>query len=303
MKYDTAGDPITGLKWTRRATGKIADQLKSLGINVCSKTVGRLLKKMDFSLRVNHKKISSGCGNDRDEQFIYIGELCECFAQEYAPIISVDTKKKELVGNFKNPGTAWNKNPILVSDHDFRSSSLGIAIPYGVYDVQANFGSVFVGLSYDTPEFAIASIEKWWRYDGRRRYPDTKDLLILADCGGSNGYRSRVWKYSIQKNLCDRHGISVTASHYPPGASKWNPIEHRLFSEITKNWEGHPLYSHEMILKHIRTTKTTTGLKVKAYFDTKKYTKGVKISDEQMGQLCINKHDTLPMWNYTICPS
>lgn len=303
MEHETAGDPISGLKWTRKTTEKVAGELKGLGINVCPNTVGRLLKELDFSLRVNHKKLSSGSAPERDEQFAYISELRQRFARQGLPIISVDTKKKELVGNFKNNGAVWCKEPLAVNDHDFRSLGDGIAIPYGIYDVQANCGSVFVGMSSETSELAASSIEKWFRYDGMRRYSGTDELLILADCGGSNGYRKRAWKYYLQKNLCDRHGISVTVCHYPPGASKWNPIEHRLFSEISRNWAGVPLKSYDTILNYINTTQTKTGLKVKAYFDTKNYPKGTEISNQQISEVHIVNHKILPAWNYTISPS
>lgn len=224
MKYDTAGDPMTGLKWTRRTTQKISQELGKLGIEVSRGTVARLLKTMDFSLRVNHKKLSSGANDDRNEQCDYIAYLREQFASTGQPIISVDTKKKELVGQFKNPGTIWAQQPVHVNDHDFRSEAIGMAIPYGVYDVQDNSGAVFVGNSFDTPQFAAASAKKWWRYQGCRRYPKARKLLILADTGGSNGAKCRAWKYFLQSELCDKFEISVTVSHYPPGASKWNPI-------------------------------------------------------------------------------
>ena len=303
MKHDTAGDPMTGLKWTRRTTGKIAKELRSLGIQISRTTVGKLLKGMKYSLRVNHKKLGPAGHRDRDAQFAHIGDLRERFAQEGDPIISVDTKKKEKVGSFKNPGTAWNREPVLVNDHDFASRAIGKAIPYGVYDMQANRGSIFVGTSHDTATFAVESIEKWWRYDGQRRHPGAKQLLVLADGGGGNGSRCRAWKRGIQEKLCDRYGLSVTVSHYPPGASKWNPIEHRLFAEVSKNWAGEPLDSYEKTLNHIRTTETTTGLKVKAYLVSKHYAKGVKVSDDEMSQLCITTDTTLPQWNYTLSPT
>ncbi len=301
MENETAGDPISGLKWTRKTTEKIAHELGNLGIKVCPKTVGGILKKIGYSLRVNHKKISSGSSPDRDEQFNRIASKRHEFSERRAPIISVDTKKKELVGNFKNPGVAWSKKPVLVNDHDFRSQGLGMAAPYGIYDLQENRGSVFVGTSCDTPEFAVASIAKWWRYDGRKRYPDSDEILILADCGGSNGNRPRAWKYYLQK-LCNRLNLKITVCHYPPGASKWNPIEHRLFSEISKNWAGKPLSCYPTIKKLISTTTTSTGLKVKAYIDPKKYLKGIKITDEEMSSLNIVAHDILPKLNYTILP-
>jgi hypothetical protein len=303
MQHETAGDPMTGLKWTRRTTEKIARELAKLGgIEVSANTVGRILKDLGYSLRVNHKKISSGTGPDRDAQFKKISAIRDRFSSRGLPVVSVDTKKKELVGNFKNPGAAWNKQAAAVKDHDFRSEGLGLAVPYGIYDIQANRGSVFVGASHDTPQFAVSSIEKWWRYDGHRRYTKAEELLILADCGGSNGYRCRAWKHELQQ-FSNRHRIKISVSHYPPGTSKWNPIEHRLFSAISKNWAGRPLDSFETIRKYIGTTSTTSGLEVKAYIDQKNYEKGVKINVEQMSQLNIRKHDELPDWNYTIAPS
>ena len=302
MECETAGDPMTSLKWTRKTTEKIARELTKLGIDVCAKTVGRLLKELGYSLKVNRKKKAAGSGEDRNEQFEQIASHRQRCAGQKTPVISVDTKKKELVGNFKNPGTAWNKKAVAVNDHDFRSQGSGMAAPYGIYDLQANRGSVFVGTSHDTPQFAVASIEKWWRYDGQRRYSNAHELLILADCGGSNGYRCRAWKYELQQ-FSNRHNLTITVSHYPPGASKWNPIEHRLFSEISKNWAGRPLENLDTIKNYISTTATTTGLSVKAYIDSKDYAKGIKISDTQMTQLNIKTLDILPMWNYTISPS
>jgi hypothetical protein len=301
MEHDTAGDPVTGLKWTRKTTEKISHQLAKVGISVNAKTVGRILKKLGYSLRVNAKKISSGGSPDRNTQFENIKTLHEQFSSRGAPVLSVDTKKKENVGNFKNNGVAWSKKPIAVHDHDFRSLGKGVAVPYGIYDVEANLGSVFIGTSYDTPEFAVNSIEKWYRYDGWHRYKNASEVLILADCGGSNGYRCRAWKMGLQR-LADKTGLTIHVSHYPPGASKWNKIEHRLFSEISKNWAGRPLDSYLTMKNYISTTQTSTGLKVKAYIEPKDYKKGVKISDQQMQLLNIKNHDTLPKWNYTITP-
>ena len=293
---------MTDLRWTRKTTEKIANELYLLGISVSARTVSRLLKQMDFSLRVNHKKRSNGSSKNRDEQFSQIADLRELFAADCNPIISIDTKKKELVGNFKNPGVAWNQEPEEVNDHDFRSLASGIAIPYGVYDMLANRGTLFVGMSSDTPRFAVESVEKWWRTEGQARYPDSNRLAILADGGGSNGSRCRVWKWGLQNLLCDRHGLTVTVAHYPPGASKWNPIEHRLFSEISKNWAGKPLRSHETVLKLIRGTKTTTGLRVRAHLVRKKYRKGIKVTGHQMDELDLERHHPLPLWNYTLHP-
>ncbi len=303
MEHETAGDPMSGLKWTCRTTAKIAGQLQSLGIKVSARTVAGLLKKMDFSLRVNHKKLSGSSHPDRDAQFACIAEMREHCTAEHLPVISVDTKKKELVGVFKNAGAKWDRDPVLVNDHDFRSDADGIAVPYGVYDLQANCGTLFVGTSYDTPGFAVDCVEKWWRSEGRERYAGADRLTILADGGGSNGSRCRAWKMGLQRRLCDRHGLSVTVAHYPPGASKWNPIEHRFFSELSKNWAGRPLDSLETILKYARTTTTSTGLHVRAHLVRRRYEKGIKVTDAQMRELAITKDEPLPMWNYTIGPS
>jgi hypothetical protein len=304
MEDETAGDPITGLKWTRKTTKKIATELSSLGIRVSKNTVGKLLKKMGYSLKVNHKKVSNcKCSSaDRDAQFQYIAKLRKRFAKRGNPIVSVDTKKKELVGNFKNSGTAWRQAALQVNDHDFRSTAKGMAVPYGILDIEANRGSVFVGTSYDTPQFAVESIEKWWRAEGRQRYPGAKELLVLADNGGSNGPRCRTWLRGVQEVLCDVHGLSVTVAHYPPGCSKWNIVEHRLFAEISKNWKGMPLSSYEVVLKYIRTTKTSTGLQVKSKLVRKKYVKGLKVSDKEMHRLRLKRHTTLAKWNYTLKP-
>ncbi|MBC8443417.1 ISAzo13 family transposase [PVC group bacterium] len=303
MKHETAGDPMSGLKWIRKTTEKIASELRTLGITVGPKTVARLLKQMGYSLRVNHKKlsrVSKTAPEDRNAQFEHIAELREGFAARGLPVISVDTKKKELVGRFKNPGVAWNSEPVPVNDHDFPSDAEGKAVPYGIYDIQANRGTVFVGTSRDTAEFAVDSIEKWWLSEGRRRYPGARQLAILADGGGSNSSTNRAWKHRLCHELAQRHGLTVTVAHYPPGASKWNPIEHRLFSQISKNWAGRPLDSWETVLNYIRTTTTTTGLKVEAYLLDRNYEKGLKITDAQMRALPITWHDSLPRWNYTL---
>jgi Rhodopirellula transposase DDE domain len=305
MKHETAGDPVTGLKWTRRTTAKIATELSCLGIAVSDRSVAKLLRQMKFSLRVNHKKLARVCAlapQERDAQFAHIAQLREQFATHKLPLISVDTKKKEMVGWFKNAGQAWNREPICVNDHDFRSDADGMAIPYGVYDLLANRGTVFVGTSHDTPEFAARSIATWWRYEGCHRYAHADRIGILADSGGSNSPTCRAWKYHLHRQLAQRYGLLVTVAHYPSGASKWNPIEHRLFSEISKNWAGRPLDSYDTILNYLRTTSTTTGLQVRAHLLRKDYEKGVKISDDQMQQLPIHKDASLPKWNYTISP-
>jgi hypothetical protein len=302
LEHDTAGDPITGLKWSRRTTGKIAELLQQAGWAVCPNTVARLLHQMDYSLRVNHKQLATDSSPDRNLQFDYIASLRTRFQRWGLPIISVDTKKRELVGNFKNLGRRWERSLTLVNDHDFRSDSLGVAIPYGVYDLLANRGSLFVGVSHDTPAFAARSIARWWSREGLLRYPCAHQLLILADTGGSNGFRCLTWKIELQTQLCNPFDLTVTVAHYPTGASKWNPIEHRLFSEISKNWAAEPLVSYEKILKFIRTTKTHSGLTVSAYLDRTHYQTGLDPDSDQVRQLRLRPHDTLPKWNYTICP-
>ena len=264
MDHETAGDPVRGLKWTRRTTAKVAAQLRKLGTDICARTVARLLKKMGFSLRVNHKKRAGASHPNRDDQFHHIAELRERCAADNTPVISVDTKKKELVGAFRNPGAKWDRRPELVNDHDFRSDADGLAIPYGIYDTRANAGTVFVGQTADTPAFAVDCIEKWWRTEGCKHYPEAEALQILADGGGSNSCTARAWKFNLQHRLCNRHGLRVRVAHYPPATSKWNPIEHRMFCEVTKNWAGRPLDSYESILKYLRTTRTATGLRVRA---------------------------------------
>ena len=270
--------------------------------SVSKNTVGHLLQKMDFKLRVNRKQIASTKHPDRNRQFLYIGQQRERFATQGLPVISVDTKKQELIGNFKNAGAKWDREPVLVKDHDFRSEAEGMAIPYGIYDTQANRGTVFVGTSHNTPAFAVDAIAQWWLKEGCQRYPAARELLILADGGGSNGPRCRVWRKAIQNTLCTPLGLAVTVSHYPPGASKWNPIEHRLFSQISNHWAGEPLTDIDKILQFIRTTKTATGLTVNAYLIPENYPTGIKISDAEMRQLNLVPHDTLGRWNYTVRP-
>jgi hypothetical protein len=305
LEHETAGDPMTGLKWTHRTTSRIAEELRAVGIDISPNTVARLLRQMGYSLRVNHKKlarVTKTDPDDRDAQFARIAELRQDCAARGRPIVSIDTKRKELVGVFKNAGVAWNREPVQVNDHDFASDAIGKAVPYGIYDILANRGAVFVGTSRDTAEFAVDAIEQWWLTEGKLRYEGATELAILADGGGSNGSSNRAWKHRLHC-LAQGLGISFIVAHYPPGASKWNPIEHRLFSEISKNWAGRPLDSYETILKYIRSTETTTGLKVRAHLVDRHYEKGVKITDEQMATIRITRPDRLPKWNYTIGPA
>lgn len=265
---------------------------------------------MGYSLKVNYKKIETNpkkstpeSRRKRDQQFIYIVQMRESFLKQYNPIISVDSKKRELVGNFKNQGVIWCKTSTEVNVYDFKTLATGVFIPYGIYNIAINKGFVVGGISYNTAEFAVNSIEKWLYMEVNNIYSKQKSLLILADGGGSNGSKNKMWKLFIQKKLCDQYGINVTVCHYPPGTSKYNPIEHRLFSEISKNWAGEPLKDYETIINYIRTTKTKTGLRVKAILDETNYEKGKKVSDEDMNKINIKHHNILPEWNYTIYPS
>ncbi len=243
MKYETAGEPIGGLKWTRKTTKKIAAALVKRGIEVSRNTVGRLLKHMDFRLRVNHKKRSTASPRERDKQFRLIRRRRNEFIRQGDPIVSVDTKKRELVGNFRNVGMAWKQEAMHTLATDFRSDAEGVAIPYGLYDPVANRGFVVVGTSRETPAFAVDGVVTWWQNEGQKRYQQSKRLLILADGGGGNRASSRVWRGHLQEKLCDRYGLTVTVCHYLPGASKWNPVEVSLFNHISRNWEGEPLES------------------------------------------------------------
>jgi hypothetical protein len=260
---------------------------------VSARTVARLLVKMNFSLKTCRKNIEAGRakpGNRkrRDQQFRKVKQMRKQFEQAGLPVISVDSKKKEKVGNFKNDGKAWREEPREVFDHDFPSDAKGKAIPYGIYDTQKNKALVVVGTSSETPQFAVEAVEKWIGLPEQQNdYPSAKQLMILADCGGGNGYRSTVWKRDIQEKLCNRHGLTVTVCHYPPGTSKWNPIEHRLFSPISRNWAGVPLDSHETVLNYIATTTSKTGLKVKAILNEKIYLKGQSASQLDLDRLNI----------------
>lgn len=304
LEFDTAGNPVTGRRWTRMTPEKIAHSLADrLDIRISTTTVRRLLTDLKYSLKGNSKTLS-GCSHpDRDTQFGIIKRLREQFSAAGDPIISVDAKKKELIGPFKNQGRIWCREAKKVKDHDFRSEALGIASPYGIYDVGGNCGVVVVGKSADTPAFAVNAIATWWRTQGRSRYPDSKRLLVLADSGGSNGARIRAFKKYLQERISNEHSLEVTVAHYPTGASKWNPIEHRMFSEISKNWAGHPLEGFEIMMNFLESTKTKTGLHITPYLDDREYEKGIKISDKEFKRLNITKNNELGNWNYMIKPS
>jgi hypothetical protein len=303
LQDDTAGDPMgRRRRWTGKRLRRIGAELAQLDIVVSPNTVRRLLDQLGYGLHANTKRLATDCA-ERDEQFHYLTEQRKQFLQRGLPIISVDTKKKELIGNFKNAGRVWSQVATPVNDHDFRSQGKGMAIPFGVYDPVRNCGWVFVGTSHDTPQFAAENIARWWRSAGRQHYPEADHLFILADSGGSNGARVRMWKWALQTQVADPFGLTITVSHFPTGASKWNPIEHRLFSEISKHWAGQPLDSYQTMLDLIGSTTTQTGLYVRTRLVRKPYATNRKVSDLQMRTINIDPHSILPTWNYTILPS
>ena len=300
----TRGDPESPLRWTCKSTYALAEQLHGLhGINVSHQTVARLLRELGYSLQATRKTVEGAQHPDRNEQFEHINAKAEACLAAGIPFVSVDTKKKELVGNFKNNGREWHPEgaPELVDVHDFPSDAAGKAIPYGVYDVSDNSAFVSVGTDHDTAAFAVKSIETWWQRMGLKRYPEAREIHISADAGGSNGHRSRLWKVELQK-LSDKLGLSFHVSHFPPGTSKWNKIEHRLFAFITMNWRGRPLRTYEAVINLLGATTTSAGLIVKAGLDQRKYPIGIKITDAAMGLLRIERHAFHGDWNYVIRP-
>jgi Rhodopirellula transposase DDE domain len=303
VEPETAGDPMSDQKWVRSSLRHLSRQLTAAGHPVSHQTVGRLLKDLDYALHVNAKKVEARATHpDRNEQFTYIATQRQAFAAMGLPIISVDTKKKELIGNFKNAGQTWRREAEPVNIHDFPADGLGRAVPYGIYDVGTNCGTVCVGASGDTPAFAVAAIAHWWEHRGVAAYPAADQVLILADAGGSNGCRPRAWKQHLQEQVCDRLGLTVTVCHYPTGCSKWNPIEHRLFGPISLNWAGTPLRTWETMLGAIRGTTTTTGLAVEAVRLEGEYLPGQRVADAAMEALRLDRHDVCPTWNYTLRP-
>jgi hypothetical protein len=298
----TGGDPMSSAKYVRRSLQTLSDQLGEMGHQACPTTVAELLRDLDYTLRVNVKRLTGPSHPDRDRQFTYVAGLIEKFRAAGLPILSVDAKKKELVGNFANAGVTWREEAAAVNAHDFLSDALYRATPYGLYDVLANKGHVIVGTSASTPEFAAAAVARWWSRIGCRRYWNAGELLILADAGGSNGHRPRLWKKCLQELVADRYGLDVTVCHYPVGASKWNPVEHRLFGPISVNWSGEPLRGPEVLLGFLRGTNTETGLEVTAEWWDRPFRKGIKVTGAEMRQLQIEHSDTCPSWNYTIKP-
>jgi len=302
MDENTAGDPMSLLRWTHKSTARIAEELTRQGHAASDETVRRRLCQLGYSLQANVKTLEeSGVG--RDEQFRYLNRQVKRYLDHRDSVLSVDTKKKERVGNFKNSGQTWRPagQSLPVNLYDYPHLGKGPAIPYGAYDVHRNEGFVNVGMSHDTAEFAVESLRRWWKLFGRRHYPQARRLLLCADGGGSNGSRNRAWKYYLQQ-WADQLGLEVTVCHYPPGTSKWNKIEHRLFSFISLNWKGQPLVSYETVVNLIGATRTKTGLRVRAELDAKQYEAGVKIPDQEMERINLRPHSVNPLWNYTISP-
>ena len=305
LENETRGDPEQPLLWTCKSTENLASELKKKGYNVSDRTVARLLQELHFSLQSNLKSLEGRQKPERNSQFEYINKNVKEFQEQGQPVISVDTKKKELVGNFKNGGHEWSliDHPVQVNVHDFESGiqKMTKAIPYGIYDITWDVGWVNVGIDHDTGEFAVESIRKWWLKMGLQSYPKAKQLLITADAGGSNQSRGRLWKLELQK-LADETGLEITVCHLPPGTSKWNKIEHRLFCHITKNWRARPLTSYQVIVNLISHTTTKTGLKVFSELDEKAYPLAKKVSNNEMKSINLHSHETTGKWNYTISP-
>jgi hypothetical protein len=288
-------------KWVRLSLEELQRRLCQRGHSVAVATIRRLLKELGYSLKANRKRFTGPRHPDRDRQFRYIARLRRRFQREGWPIISVDTKKKELIGNFKNDGATWCDEAEEVNVYDFLDDAEGRSVPYGIYLPQRDRGYVYVGMSGNTPDFAVAAIRQWWQTAGQRLFPGARRLLILADAGGSNGCRPRRWKVRLQQ-LADEYQLTITVSHYPRGASKWNPIEHRLFSYISINWAGKPLRTLRLMLGYIRGTRTESGLQVRARLLPGKYPVGVKVSDQEFRAVWLYRHKTCPRWNYTIRP-
>ena len=299
----TRGDPMSPIRWTLKSTRVLARELRRQGYRVGSTKVGQMLKAMGYSLQANRKTIEGKQHPDRNAQFEFIAKRVKGQARQSEPSISVDTKKKEVLGNLKNSGKVLRKKktPIKVETHDFPKKELGKAVPYGVYDLQLNEAVVSVGISHDTAQFAVAAIRRWWFKLGKKRYPRATRLLITADCGGSNSPRTRLWRVELQ-NLADKLGMVIEVCHYPPGTSKWNKIEHKLFCHITRNWQGVPLETVEIVVNLIAATRTETGLEVHAWIDEKEYPDKLQVSDDELADVQIHRNRFHGEWNYEIRP-
>ena len=301
VSKDTYGNPMNPLKWTTKSLRNISEELKKKEINVNHVTVGQLLEEMGYSLQSNRKMLQAGKDHpDRDTQFRHINETCLLYMEDHQPVVSIDCKKKENVGNFSNSGREWHEkgNPLQTKDHDWAKNK---AAPFGVFDIANYEGYVNVGIGSDTAEFAVNSLREWWNLMGKERYPDAVCLYITCDGGGSNGSRNRLWKVELQK-LANELNLAIQVSHFPPGTSKWNKIEHQLFSQITRNWRNQPLDSYLTIVKLIENTTTKTGLKVTCSLDIREYLTGIKVDDETMAKLHILRDEFHGEWNYTILP-
>lgn len=298
------GDPESPLRWTSKSLRKIEVALRAIGYQISYRTVGKLLSELGYSLQANQKSLEGASHKDRDAQFNYINDTVKEMQKLNQPTISVDTKKKEILGQYKNGGKEYSQkgSPVKVNTHDFPDPRLGKVAPYGVYDIGKNKGWVSVGISADTAEFAVNTIRTWWYKVGVKFYPKASNLTITADCGGSNGSRVRLWKLELQK-LANETGLTIHIRHFPPGTSKWNKIEHRLFSYVSKNWRGKPLVDQETVVSLISNTKTQKGLEVQAVLDSNHYEKGRKVSDAQLASINIERDDFHPDWNYTISPN
>jgi len=304
VEPESRGDPMCPLRWTTKSTRTLAAELEAQGFQISHVTVAGLLHQMGYSLQAPAKENEGAQHVDRDAQFRHLYAQVDEHLSAGQPVISVDAKKKEVVGNLKNGGREWQpaKTPVRVDVHDFPDPEVGKAVPYGVYDMAANEGFVVVGDDGDTAEFAVASIRRWWEQVGSVAYPNATRLLITADAGGSNGYRTRLWKVELAK-LAAEAGIEITVCHFPPGTSKWNKVEHRLFSAISMNWRGRPLTSHQVMVELIAATTTTTGLKVRAQLDQGYYPTGIKITSKQLAAIPLTRHEFHGDWNYTILPA
>lgn len=301
VRDDTAGDPVSGLRWTHRSLRKLCKALSRRGVALAPHTVARLLRQMKYSLRTCRKRRAGLHDPDRDRQFRYLVRLRRLFLAQKRPVISVDTKKKEWIGDFKNPGRCWRQKDRDVFDHDYPTWADGRAVPAGIYDLAYNDGLVVVGTSRETGTFAVRAIRQWWLKVGRWRYPGARHLLVQADGGGANDHRKWEWKIALQ-HLADEFSLTITVTHFPPGTSKWNPIEHRMFSLISGNLAGEPLDSYETLLKHIRTTRSTTGFHCRASLDRHAYTPQARATDEEKAFVRLKRRRVRPDWNYSILP-
>ncbi len=302
VETEIAGDPVTGQLWVQRSVRALENDLARRGLYLPKSVVQRVLNAAGIHPKSNVKRVTPKPHPDRDAQFRHLVEVRRAFAERGDPVLSIDTKKKELIGLFAHRGTTWRRRAHEVYSHDFPTHALARLVPYGLYDVARNEGFVFIGLSFDTADFAVDALVWWWRKFGRLHYPDRAQVLLLADGGGSNGYRSNRWKFRLQRDLCEGLGLTVTVGHYPPGASKWNPVEHRLFSQISATWRGLPLTSVDLAVAAVRATTTKTGLKVRVKLTKKTYPKGQGVKAWQWEMVQLQAHEVCPKWNYTLMP-